>query len=148
MMHFANPAVDGPLLAELREVGVLTPEVMDRIDERMGRPETGTLNEFLLAGADFIAEGVWLTWLIRRHRCHRFGRVRWNQEIATWANEASLTEGNLPYRRCTDGAMLVAVLRPDAMKLTSQRWPATRLHAAAATLRELHDLHQQWQAAN
>ncbi len=33
MMHFANPAVDGPLLAELREVGVLTPEVMEKIEK-------------------------------------------------------------------------------------------------------------------
>ncbi len=148
MMHFTNPAADGPCLAELREVGLLTPDIIEKIDSGMGRPETGVLNEFLLAGADFVSESAWLTWLIRRHGCHRFGRVQWNTETATWIKGADSTDGNLPYRRCADGALLVAVLRPDAMPATSQRWPHVHLHSAAATLRELRELRQLWPQAN
>lgn len=148
MMHFTNPSIDGPCLAELREVGVLTPDVIERIDESIGRPETGTLNEFLLVGTDLIPEGAWLTWLIRRHGCHRFGRVQWHRDTAMWAKEASPAEGNLPYRSCADGVLLVAVLRPDVMPMTIQRWPTVRLHGAAATLRELRELHQHWPQAN
>ena len=148
MMHFTNPAADGPCLAELREVGVLAPDVIEKIDARMGRPETGTLNEFLLAGTELVPESAWLTWLIRRHGCHRFGRVQWNAETTAWLKEASSTEGNLPYRRCVDGALLVAVLRPDVMSTTARRWPNVRLHGAAATLRELRDIHANWQRTN
>ena len=37
MMHFTNPAGDGPFFAELRESGILAPDVIDRINERDGQ---------------------------------------------------------------------------------------------------------------
>jgi hypothetical protein len=83
-MHFLNPALDGELMAELRDTGVLAPDLIDRIEAAMGRPECGTLNDFLLAGADLIPEKPWLSWLIRRHGCHRFGRVAWHDEAGAW----------------------------------------------------------------
>ncbi len=75
MIHFIDSARDGELIAELRDEGVLARDVIALIDESMGRPESGTLNDFLLAGADFIPEKAWLSWLIRRYGCHRFGHV-------------------------------------------------------------------------
>ena len=90
MMHFIEPAADGELMAELRDAGLLAPDAIERIDALMGRPESGTLNDFLLAGAELIPEMPWLTWLIRRHGCHRFGQVVWHGEAAPWA------QGDLP----------------------------------------------------
>jgi hypothetical protein len=146
MMHFAEPAADGELMAELRDAGILAPDVIDRIDALLGRPETGTLNEFLLAGAEIIPEKPWLTWLIRRHGCHRFGRVGWRGEKAAWAQRDRPKEGNLPYRECEDHSLLLAVLRPDLLEITSRQWPAP-LHRAAATLTELRDLQAAWSQA-
>src|ERR1019366_4079099 len=128
MMHFTNPAGDGPFFAELRESGILAPDVIDRINESMGRPESGTLNDFLLAGADLIPEKPWLSWLIRRHGCHRFGRVVWHEEALGWAHEGLPPEGNLPFRQNAPGRLLVAVLRPDCREATSRRLKAHQLH--------------------
>jgi hypothetical protein len=143
MMHFTEPAADGELMAELRDAGILAPDAIDRIDALLGRPEIGTLNEFLLAGAEIIPEKPWLTWLIRRHGCHRFGRVTWQAEAAAWAQRDRPAEGNLPYRECEDHSLLVAVLRPDLLALTSSQW-SVPLHRAAATLAELRELHAAW----
>jgi hypothetical protein len=111
----------------------------------MGRPESGTLNEFLLAGADFISENNWISWLIRRYGCHRFTRAVWRNECAAWARDSLPPDGNLPYRRCDDGAVLVAVLRPDRREVTAKRFgEQTTIHWSASTLRELRDLHAAW----
>jgi len=144
MMHFNNSALDGELFGELREAGILTPEVIDRIDALMERPETGTLNNFLLAGADLVPEKTWLTWLIRRHGCHRFGRVSLHDEMLGWRRDGPALDGNLPYRRATDGSVFVAVLRPDLKEGAVKGWPMSRLMWAAASLRELSDLHAAW----
>ncbi len=146
MMHFVNRAVDGELMAELRDAGLLDPALIERIDAAMGRPETGTLNAFLLGGADFIAENAWLFWLIREHGCHRFGRVGWRPEAGGWSRAGPPPDGNLPYRSCADAGCLVAVLRPDLWVETSRRWPGP-LHRAAATLKELRTLQAAWQDA-
>jgi len=140
MMHFYEAARDGAFLAELREFGLLTPDVMERIDAALNRPETGTLNEFLLAGAEFVSEPDWLTWLIRQHGCHRFGRAGWRGPVAAGPG----AEGNQPFRRVWDGSVLVAVLRPDRWAETEGRMAGFRLHRAAATLRELRALHVSW----
>ena len=116
MMHFLDHAVDGELMAELRDVGLLAPDSLERIDALMGHPETGTLNAFLLAGAEVIPEKPWLTWLIRQHGCHRFGRVAWQGASAAWARGDLPEEGNLPYRACEDRSLIVAVLRPDRLR--------------------------------
>jgi len=145
MMHFIDSIVDGELLAELKDDSVLAPDIIARIDAAMGRPESGTLNDFLLAGADVIPERTWLSWLIRRHGCHRFGLVAWHDEAAGWARGGVPPEPNLPYRRCADGAILVAVLRPDRLRVTAGRWQAPRLHWAAATLREMRNLRSAWE---
>ncbi|HUE12970.1 MAG TPA: hypothetical protein VMR25_02295 [Planctomycetaceae bacterium] len=147
MMHFTNPAGDGPFFAELRESGILAPDVIDRINESMGRPEAGTLNDFLLAGADLIPEKPWLAWLIRRHECHRFGRVNWHEEIAPLCSAGPAPGGNVPYRKCHDGSMLVAILRPDCRKAAEECWPTLRLWWAAATLSELRELGRAWKGA-
>jgi hypothetical protein len=152
MIHFIDSARDGELLAELKDESVLAPDVIARIDESMGRPESGTLNDFLLAGADLIPEKAWLSWLIRRHGCHRFGHVAWLDEAAAWAGGGVPPEGNLPVRRCVDGGILLAVLRPDRLPATV-RWliptvpgqAASRLHLAAATLREMRKLRSAWE---
>jgi hypothetical protein len=146
MMHFAEPAVDGELMAELRDAGLLAPDVIDCIDAILGRPETGTLNEFLLAGAELVPEKPWLTWLIRRHGCHRFGRVAWPEQGAAWTRLELPEAGNLPYRECDDGSLLVAVLRPDLLEATRLSWPAPQ-HRAAATLAEMRALHAAWRSA-
>jgi hypothetical protein len=147
MMHFTNAADDGPFFAELRESGILAPDVIDRIDAAMGRPEAGTLNDFLLAGAELISERPWLAWLIRRHDCHRYGRVDWHEEVAPLASAGPVARGNLPYRKCQDGSILVAVLRPDCRKATGNCWPGARLWWAAATLSELRELNHAWKGA-
>lgn len=146
MMHFTEPAADGELMAELRDSGILAPDAIDRIDALMGRPEIGTLNEFLLAGAEIIPEKPWLTWLIRRHGCHRFGPVAWCGESAGWAQRDRPAEGNLPYRECEDHSLLLAVLRPDRLAITSAQW-SRPLHRAAATLAELRALQAAWNQA-
>jgi hypothetical protein len=144
MMHFLDAAVDGELLAELKDAGVLTPDAIDRIHLEMGRPECGTLSEFLLAGAGIVPEKPWLYWLIRRHGCHRFGRVILEEGEAVCTGAAPQAEDNLPYRQCTDGALLVAVLRPDRTAATAQRLAPRRLHWAAGTLAEMRDLRASW----
>jgi hypothetical protein len=152
MMHFMDPAADGELLAELKDASVLAPDAIARIDALLGSPESGALNDFLLAGADIIPEPAWLTWLIRRHDCHRFGRVTWHDEAARWARGGVPPECNLPYRPTADGAILVAVLRPDRRAATTARLTpapadplAPRLHWAAATLREMRELRTAWE---
>jgi hypothetical protein len=147
MMHFIDAAADGELLAELKDAGVLTPDVVDRIHREMGRPETGTLSEFLLAGASCVPEKPWLYWLIRRHDCHRFGRVLLHKDARESASELPPRDDNLPYRRCADGALMVALLRPDLRAATAQSLAPRRVHWAAATLSELGDLRASWHKA-
>jgi hypothetical protein len=146
MMHFLDPAADGEFLAELREAGLVTPDVIEQVDARLGRPEMGTLNEFLLAGADSIPEKPWLTWLIRRHGCHRFGRVEWPEDSASWARAEPPEDGNLPYRQCRDRSLLLAVLRPDLLAARPPPWSGT-CHRAAATLAEIRSLQAAWRRA-
>ena len=143
MIPLADPGADGPLLAELKEAGILSPDVVPRIDAVLGPRECASLNQYLLAGAEFIAEAGWLAWLIRRHGCHRFGRVVWHPDAAPWVQGELPAHGNLPYRSAGDGGALVAVLRPDRMDSGN---PATA-HWAAATLGEVAALHSAWRAA-
>lgn len=140
MIHLLPGSADETLVSDLREAGVLTPDVMERIDSFLGRPEHCRLDEFLLSGADFIKSNEWISWLIRRHRCHRFGRVTWPDDASGWIDGAMPADGNLPYRRCADGRVLVAVLRPDKLPATFERLKESRPLWAAATLRELRDL--------
>ncbi len=144
MMHFIDAVPDGLLLAELKDSGVLTPDAIDRIHGEMGRPETGTLSEFLLSGAGCIPEKPWLYWLIRRHGCHRFGRVALRGDAAGIRAEDGAGDGNLPFRVCADGGLLVAVLRPDLRAATARRLAPLRLDWAAATLAELKALGEAW----
>ena len=102
-MHLIDPAADGELLAELKEFGILNPDTIGRIDLSLGRPESGTLNDLLMAGDRFIPEKDWLSWLIRRHGCHRFGRVAWRPEASAWARPEMAAEHNLTYRQTADG---------------------------------------------
>jgi hypothetical protein len=140
MMHLNSADNDDSLLAELKDAEVLDPGSIERIHEAMGRPESGSLTEFLLAGADIIPGNPWLTWLIRRHGCHRFGRVSWRQGEAGWGIAPAAMGPNLPYRRTTEGVFLVAVLRPDLLAATAKRLSPHRLLRAAGTLSELRDL--------
>lgn len=142
MMHFIDAAPDGALLAELKDAGVLTPDVIDRTHGEMGRPETGTLSDFLLSGAGCIPEKPWLYWLIRRHGCHRFGRAVLHGDAVDVAGAAE--DDNLPYRLCSDGSLLVAVLRPDLLEPTVRRLSPRPVHRAAAALSELRDLRAAW----
>ncbi len=144
MMHFIDRDADGALAGELREAGLLAPHLIDRIDAALGRPETGTLDAFLLAGAACIPERAWLSWLIRRHGCHRFGRVAWSDDVAEIARDGFPPEGNLPFRRCADGTLLTALFRPDRREATARRFTSFRLAWAAATLEEVRELHASW----
>ena len=143
MMHL--PPRDGECLAELRDMSVLTPDILDQIDARLGRRERGTLNEILLGGADLIPEGPWLTWLIRRHHCHRFGRVKWKEAMAALGKGGPIGDGNLPYQRCVDGSLLLAVMRPDLLPSAMDFWKAATTHLAAASLVEMRELYAAWQ---
>jgi hypothetical protein len=144
VMHFNQVEADGGLLGELKDAGVLDPGTMERIHESMGRPESGTLSDFLLAGAELIPEKPWLYWLIRRHGCHRFGRVIRHAEEEPWRGAAGCGHPNLPYRRTSEGCWLVAVLRPDQLA-DAARWLApARLLWAAGTLPELRSLRDSW----
>jgi hypothetical protein len=144
MIHLVPGSGDETLVSELREAGVLTPDVMEHIDASLGRPEDCLLDEFLLSGAEFIRENDWISWLIRRHGCHRFGRVFWPDNGSAWINGCLPDDGNIAYRRCANGDVLVAVLRPDKIPDTSERLKGVRPLWAAATLREIRDLRATW----
>jgi hypothetical protein len=144
MMHFVNADDDGGLLAELKDAEVLDPGSMEQIHELMGHPESGSLTEFLLAGANVIPVNPWLYWLIRRHGCHRFGRVSLHAEEAGDGRAQAPMDANLPYRRTPGGALLVAVLRPDLMAATAKRLAPNRALWAAGTLPEIRDLREAW----
>jgi hypothetical protein len=145
MMHFIDQARDPAWLSELRESGLVTPDVTERIDAAMGRPESGTLNDFLLAGAEFIPEEPWLSWLIRRHGCHRYSRAVHRDEGTAWKEAGPSPEGNLPFRRGEGSVLLVALLRPDRREETIARHPGATILWAAATLREMRTLRLAWE---
>jgi hypothetical protein len=147
MMHFVDAAADGPWLAELREAGLLAPHLLERIDAALGRPETGTLDELLLAGADWIPERAWLAWMIRRHGCHRFGSPAWTGDLADLARGGLPAAGNLPYLRCPDGTLLTALFRPDRREATLRGFQPRRLAWAAATPAEVRELRAAWSRA-
>jgi hypothetical protein len=147
MMHFLEPAVDGPWMAELREAGLITPDLVERIDAAMGRPESGTLNDFLLAGCEWVPEREWLAWLISRHRCHRYGKPEWEPEAAAWALDGVPADGNLPYRKCPSGPVLVAALRPDLREVAERRMSPAGCLWAATTLKEVKALRERWRQA-
>lgn len=144
MMHLTGGDADRELLAELKEAGILTPDAIDRIDASLGRPEAGTLNEFLLAGAGIVRENDWLSWLIRRHGCHRFGRVAWHDEAMRWRPAGDSVGFNLPFRESADGHPMVAVLRPDGLPAAAQVLRCARPIWAAATLEEIRYLRSEW----
>jgi hypothetical protein len=149
MIHFRDAVVDGEWMAELKDAGLLAPDGIDRIFKLMGRPEIGTLNEFLLAGADHVPENAWLSWLIRHHGCHRYGKAVWRGEAISWEQNGLPPEGNLPYRQCADNnALIVAVLRPDLLHATGERLKPRAWYRAAATLREMRDLHDVWRGSH
>ena len=143
-MHFLDPTADRELMAELKDAGLLSPDIIERIDVRMGRPETGTLDAFLLAGADSISEPDWISWLIRRHGCHRFGPVVWAEDMGSRVQGDLTAVSNLPYKASRDGGLLVAMLRPDRREESAERFRAPRLLWAAATLREAEALRTAW----
>jgi len=145
-MHFLDPKTDGEFMAELRDAGLLPPDVLECIDAVMGRPETGTLDELLLAGAEAISEPDWIAWLIRRHGCHRFGPVGWAAAAGARVHGEFAGISNLPYDVSADGGLLMATLRPDRRAETAEHFGATRLLWAAATLRESRALRSAWTA--
>jgi hypothetical protein len=148
MIHFLDAAADGAWMAELKDAGLLAPDKIELIHGLMGRPETGTLNEFLLAGADIVSEPAWLCWLIRLHGCHRYGKAVWRSEAVKWAQHGIPPDGNLPYRECGDQTLMVAVLRPDLLQSGAEGLRKTRCLRAAATLREARELHSAWRRAS
>ncbi|HEX3728418.1 MAG TPA: hypothetical protein VHV47_01345 [Opitutaceae bacterium] len=144
MIRLRQPA-DAALLADLKDAGLLTPDILEGMEAAAGRPEEATLNEYLLAGAERVSEEAWLAWLIRRHGCHRYGRVSWRAEAQAWARSGLPPEGNLPCRACADGRhALLAVMRPDRIAASERRYPGLIWLRAAATLPEMRDLHSAW----
>ena len=144
MMHLLGGAPDHELLAELKEAGILAPDTIERIDASLGRPEAGALDDFLLAGAGVISEKDWLGWLIRRHGCHRFGLVSWDDEALRWRPAGEIAGCNLPYRAAADGRPMVAVLRPDQLPATAAVLQGARPLWAAASLEEIRALRRAW----
>jgi hypothetical protein len=145
VIHLLPGSTDEALASELRESGILTPDVIERIDAALGRPEHCDLDDFLLSGAEIIKAADWLSWLIRRHGCHRFGRVAWHEDAREWLRGGMPDDLNLPYRRCADGRPLVAVLRPDKVTLTVERMRKETPVWAAATLAEVRALKIAWE---
>lgn len=144
MMRFQNSARDGEFMAGLRDAGILTPDLIDRIDAAMGRPDSGALTDFLLAGAEIIPELTWLTWLIRRHGCHRVGPVTLQSDtLAAITNRDTLGD-NLPYRFTADDSLLIALVRPDRWAEETQILTPRRCIKVAATLREARALRTAW----
>jgi hypothetical protein len=144
MMSFLQPSVDSPLYTELKECGLLPPDVVDRIETKLNRPESGTLDHYLLAGADAISEPDWLRWLVRHHGCHRFGPVAWRDDAAMWARPDIASEPNRPFRRSLDGNPVIAVMRPDRWARTAAGYAGYRPERAAATLAEIRELKAAW----
>jgi len=143
---------DRELLAELKEAGLVTPITLESICARLVPGEEPGLSEFLLAGADLVPEADWLTWMIRRHGCFRFGPVhlaadfgseRWQalayRELPPLEQHPNLPYAMLPVPAAGRPACLVAVLRPD--------YPVPGL-PAAATLPEIRDLRRRWSATS
>lgn len=144
MMRFQNAARDGECMATLRDAGILTPDFIEKIDVVMGRPESGALTDFLLAGAEIIPELAWLTWLIRRHGCHRVGSVALQPDtLAALTNRDALGD-NLPYRFTADDSLLIAVVRPDLWVADTANLAPRRGIKVAATLREARALRTAW----
>ena len=146
MTPFSDPE-DAALVSELRECGLLTPSAAERIDAALGRAEAMTLNRFLLGGRDILDAQAWISWLVRRQDCFRFGPVHWHEHCVGRAPPDLSLEPNLPYRFSADGRPLVAVLRPDRRTATLRRLGAPVALWAAATLGELADLREAWQRA-
>ena len=144
MIHFINAAVDNEQMAALRDAGILTPSVIEKINAILGLRESGTLNEFLLAGADVISPEPWLAWLVRRHGCHRFGRVLFRDDAIDLGRPGIAEESNLPYRRAASGSPMVALMRPDLFAATAKRLGGCNIYKAAATLPEIRALHLAW----
>jgi hypothetical protein len=143
---------DRELLAELKEAGLVTPITLEAICARLASWEDPGLSEFLLAGAELIDEANWLTWMIRRHGCYRFGPVklaadfgseRWQAvasgELPPVSHHPNLPYALLPVPASGRPACLVAVLRPD--------YPVSGL-PAAATLTEIRELRRRWSATS
>jgi hypothetical protein len=144
MSHFSD-AADRELFAELREVGLLSPDVVQAIQAARAPREGETLTEFLLAGAGAISAPDWLSWLIRRHGCHRFGPVRLALDgFEALPVERICAEPNPPYRRAPGGRLLCAVVRPDKRQSTAETLKPFRLEWAAATLGEVVGLKKAW----
>jgi hypothetical protein len=137
MITFAAPE-DREMLAELKEAGLVTPIVLEAIHHRLDRMENPDLNGFLLAGAEVIDELDWLSWLIRRHGCYRFGPVRLGIEVGSerWTESPNLPYAVLPVPQEGMRKCLAGVLRPDL--------PVNGLRAAA-TLKELRQLKADWE---
>ncbi|MGH7996512.1 MAG: hypothetical protein ACREFX_09190 [Opitutaceae bacterium] len=130
---------DAALFSELKECGLLVPSTAERIHAALGRPESASLDRFLLAGSALVDENAWLCWLIRRHGCSRFGPVRRREDSALPA-EVDPLEPNLPYRTTAAAEYMIAVLRPDLREETLRRLKRPRALWAAATLGELNGL--------
>ncbi len=143
-MRFHNTTHDGEFMAGLRDAGILTPDLIEKIDTVMGPPDSGALTNFLLAGAEIIPELAWLTWLIRRHGCHRVGAVALHSDtLSAITNRDSLGD-NLPYRLTADDSFLIAVVRPDRWAADTSIFAPRRCIKVAATLREARALRTAW----
>jgi hypothetical protein len=144
MISFLQGSEDDLLVVELREAGLLTPEIIKKIDSTLTKPSPINLSEFLLAGADYINTGHWLSWLIRKKGCYRFGTVKWNDQAKLWSYQGLPSDANFPYLLSGEERGLVAVLRPDRLHVTAQRLRALRPLWAAATLSEIKALRNSW----
>ncbi len=144
MMRFQNAARDGEFMAALRDAGILTPDLIEKIDAAMGRPDSGALTDFLLAGAEVIPELAWLTWLIRQHGCHRVGPVALQPDTLDAVTNREALGENLPYRFTADDSFLIAVVRPDRWASDTANLAPRRCIKVAATLREARALRTAW----
>lgn len=144
MITFPQGSEDYFFMNELREANILNADNIRKIETLTPNAIHLNLSEFLLTGADCINESMWLTWLIRFKGCYRFGNVVWNDQAKIWSYQGLPKDANFPYLLTSEQRGIVAVLRPDRLKQTSERFKALRPHWAAATLGEIRRLRKSW----
>lgn len=144
MISFLQGSEDDLFLLELRDVGIITPDITKKIEASLVRNSQINLSEFLIAGADYINQGQWLSYLIRFKGCYRFGAVNWNEQAKLWSYQGLPSDANFPYLLTGEQRGMVAILRPDRLKETASRLKALRPLWAAPTLNEIKALRKAW----
>lgn len=144
-MHLLEPHIDELLMAEMRDEGVLTPRLLEKMDQQIGGAEAIRLSDALLLIADDMPENIWINWLVHVHNCARLHKIFVDSAMLREAGfsraqaRAFIESGNYPAVKCRDGWM-VALTRPDLFARTAEALPGVPLFRLAPTLPEAREL--------